>query len=222
MISVDSPYLSLLKNRINLQSVPFSDRGSRMLVFRSEQQLTVRLAERWYQADQQLESYLQRAPLIEEWRLTDDTGQPLELDIETYPHLLGLHTRVGDFTLMFHDPETLLLTLPAGRSGLTFRANLDRAHPDRRGGVLRLTGNIRRNLAYTTNARVLQNQIEPIGPGAHRVNLTTESDGRAILLINITPRLGLNRYLPAADKARETAARRWHDWFAAAPPVDEA
>ena len=216
-----SPYLELLKNRINLRNIPFSERGSRMMVFRSDDQLTVRLAERWYKADEQLEGYLQRAPLIEEWRLTDDCGQQLDLSIETYPHRLNLHTRVGDFALIFHDAETLLLTLPAGRYGLTFRARLDRARPDRRGGILRLTGNIRRNLAYTTNARVVQNQIAPVGSEAQRVSLILESDGSAVLSINITPRLGFNRYLPAATEALEAAAQRWHDWFAVAPAVEE-
>jgi putative isomerase len=216
-----SPYLNLLKNRINLRKIPFSERGSRMMVFRSDNHLTVRLAERWYKADQQLEGYLQRAPLIEDWCLTDDSGQLLDLAIETYPHRLNIHTRVGDFTLIFHDAETLLLILPAGRCGLSFRANLDQARPDRRGGILRLVGNIRRNVAYTTNARIMRNQIEPIESEAQRVSVIFESDGGAVLSINITPRLGFNRYLPAVAEALEAAARRWHDWFAAAPAVEE-
>jgi hypothetical protein len=55
----------------------------------------VRLAERWYSADQQLEGYLQRAPLIKDLCLTDDSGQPLDLTIETYPHRLDIHTRAA-------------------------------------------------------------------------------------------------------------------------------
>ena len=221
MIYDRSPYLSLLKNRINLRNIPFSERGSRMMVIQSNQHLAVRLAERWYEADQQLEGYLQRAPLIEDWGLTDDDGQPLELAVETYPHRVNLQTRVGAFTLIFHDDETLLLTLPPGRHGLKFRARLDRAHPDRRGGILRLTGSIQRSVAYTTNARIVQNQIEPIGSEGQRVSLILESDGSAVLSLNITPRLGFNRYLPPADQALEAAAQRWHDWFAIAPAVEE-
>jgi putative isomerase len=41
----------------------------------------------------------------------------------------------------------------------------------------------------------------------------------ARLLLNITPRLGFNRYLPDAATAIDAAAQRWHAWFAAAPPV---
>ena len=42
---------------------------------------------------------------------------------------------------------------------------------------------------------------------------------QATLLINITPRLGFNRYVPQPDRTIEAAAQRWHAWFAAAPQV---
>jgi putative isomerase len=70
-VSFESPYLILLKNRINLKQSPFSDRASRLLVFRSNQHFTIRLAERWFKLAGQLASYRQRAPLIDDWILTD-------------------------------------------------------------------------------------------------------------------------------------------------------
>jgi putative isomerase len=220
-MDINSPYLALLKNRINLHRIPFSERGSRLMVFRNDGHFSVRLAERWFKTNHQLSGYRQRPPLIDEWTLTDGEGQPLEIEVETYPHRVNLHTRLGNFTLIFHDQETLLLTLPAGPCGTSFRANLDKAQADRRGGVLGLTGDIRRNLAYTTNAHITRNVCEPIGQEAQRVNLAFDSSGGAILMLNITPRLGFNRYLPEPDRAIEAAARRWHDWFAAAPEVAE-
>ena len=33
-MTFSSPYLELLKNRINLRTIPFSERGSRLMVFR--------------------------------------------------------------------------------------------------------------------------------------------------------------------------------------------
>ena len=69
----DSPFLALLKNRINLHHIPFSERGSRLLVFRKDDYLQVRLAERWFKRDRQLSSYRQRPPLVDEWRFTDGT-----------------------------------------------------------------------------------------------------------------------------------------------------
>jgi len=216
---INSLYLDLLKNRIDLREIPFSERGSRLLIFRGNHHLAVRLAERWFKIDQQLSSYRQRPPIIDDWCLTDEDGTPLELDITSYPHRLDCHTSRGTFTIAFVDSETLLVMLPAGTCGLRFRANLDRSTPDRRGGVLRLTGDIRRNLAYTTNAHILRNEVEPIGADAQRVQLIVQSDGNAALFINITPRLGFNRYLIEPSAVLNAAARRWHAWFAAAPEV---
>ena len=39
------------------------------------------------------------------------------------------------------------------------------------------------------------------------------------MLFNITPRLGFNRSIPDSALTLETAAQRWHDWFAAVPQV---
>ncbi|MEK7277572.1 MAG: trehalase family glycosidase, partial [Chloroflexota bacterium] len=104
----------------------------------------------------------------------------------------------------------------------SFRANLDQARTDRRGGVLRLTGDIRRNIAYTTNARLTSNVTAPVNDLSQQIRLGFDSGGGAALLLNITPRLGFNRWIPDPDLAIEAAARRWHEWFAAAPPVAEA
>jgi putative isomerase len=86
---------------------------------------------------------------------------------------------------------------------------------------LGVTGDIRRNIAYTTNAPITINSIEPIGGEANRVQLQFDPTGGETLLINITPRLGFNRYSIDPDQAIDQAAKRWHAWFAAAPIVAE-
>jgi putative isomerase len=221
MTEFQSPYLDLLKNRINLTHIPFSERGSRLLIFRSDQHLSVRMAERWFKVDQQLSGYRQRHPIIDEWKFTDDDGQPLDLEITSQPHRLDLQTRIGTFTLIFQDAETLLLTLPAAKCGIDFLANVDQARTDRRGGVLGVTGDIRRNIAYTTNAPITFNSIDLSGGETNRVRLRFKPVGGEALLINITPRLGFNRYIIDPDQAIDQAAKRWHAWFAAAPAVAE-
>jgi Mannosylglycerate hydrolase MGH1-like glycoside hydrolase domain len=215
----DSYFLSLLKNRINLRQIPFSERGSRLLVFRSDDSLSIRLAERWFKREGQLSAYRQRPPIIDNLRFTSMDKVPLALNISTYPHCLDCHTSVGTFTITFLEPETLFIQLPIGTHGLSFDANLDTAQTDRRGGVLRLVGDIRRNLAYTTNANILLNTIEPIGTESHQVKLILDAKEGAALLLNITPRLGFNRYIQKPSLVLEAAARRWHEWFNAAPPV---
>jgi glycogen debranching enzyme len=214
-----SPYLGLLKNRINLTHIPFSERGSRLLIFRTTQHLSVRLAERWFKVDQKLSGYRQRPPIIAGWTFTDGDGRPLELEITTYPHRLDLQTRVGTFTLIFQDTETLMLKLPDAKCGIAFVASVDQARTDRRGGVLGVTGDIRRNISYTTNAPITANSIDLIGGEANRVQLQLDPSGGEALLINITPRLGFNRYISDPDQAIDQAAKRWHEWFAAAPEV---
>ena len=221
-MSFDSPYLNLLKNRIDLRGIPFTDRASRILVFRSDNAFTVRLAERWLKLDARLSAYRDRPPLIRNWVLTDGEGVPLELNLSSYPHGLECSTRVGVFTLAFADPETLALALPPVPCGIRFDANLDQARADRRGGVLRLTGDIRRNVAYTTNAAILKNETASSNAKDQSVRLLVDaSAGNRVILLNITPRLGFNRYIVESADTLDAAARRWHEWFAAAPPVPD-
>ena len=191
------------------------------MIFRAGDHLVVRLAERWYKLNQQLTSYRDRVPLISDWQFTDGAGQPLTSTVTTYPHRLDCQTEAGVFSIAFVDAETVMIALPAGQCGLTFKAAINQGRVDRRGGTLHTTGDIRRNVAYTTNARPLLNLIDDAGSGSCFVRLEVESDGHAAVLINITPRLGFNRWVPEPESVLEAAARRWHDWFAAAPVVED-
>ncbi len=227
MSEPQSQYLRLLKDRIELHEIPFTERGSRILVYQSDHHLSVRLAERWSKREDKLSSYRSRPPLVDLWQFTDEHGTPLDFEMTSYPHRLEFNTRLGIFALIFLDSETLMLALPPCRCGLSFQANLDRAQTDRRGGVMHLTGEIRRNIAYTTNAQVLSNSISVAGSESQQVNLIldggrTGMDKGAVVLLNITPRLGFNRYIPDPVEANIVAADRWHTWFAAVPPVLEA
>src|SRR5215216_3427149 len=221
-VNVNSQYLDLLKDRINLREIPFSERGSRLLIFQSNDHFTVRLAERWFKREGQLSAYRKRPPLIDQWIFTDEAGNPLELNVTTYPDHIECATRIGSFTLTFLDIETILITLPAAHCVIKFNANLDKIQTDRRGGVLRLTGDIRRNVAYTTNARIVSHVTTAFGIENQAVHMHLDaSDGRKALLLNITPRLGFNRYIPDPAKVLDGAAQRWHEWFANAPQVQD-
>ncbi len=221
-IHVNSEYLNLLKDRVNLRQIPFSERGSRLLIFQNDGHLTFRLAERWFKRAGQLAAYRHRPPLIDQWIFTDERGDPLDFQITTYPHRIDVETRIGTFNLAFVDIETVLITLPPVRCSIKFNANLDKIQTDRRGGILRLTGDIRRNVAYTTNARIVSHATAALGEEYQSVHLHMDaSDGGKALLLNITPRLGFNRYIPEVDKVMEAAEQRWHEWFARAPQVEE-
>jgi hypothetical protein len=210
MADTDSPYLYLLKNRINLREIPFSERGSRLLIFQSNNHFAVRLAERWFKVDHKLSSYRQRPPLIDEWCFTDELGTPLDLSVTTYPHRIDARTTRGTFTIVFEDTETLLIVLPPGGAGVTFRAQLDQAQTDRRGGILRLTGDIRRNVAYTTNVPIAYNEVEAAGDKSQRIRLIVQSDTPTPIGPSRPPRTAgirgspLSRRLPPSIKRNIT------------------
>lgn len=218
---VVSPYLQLLKNQIDLVNSPFSERGSRLLVMREGASMSIRLAERWVKLDQRVSGYRERPPIIQDFHLTDGEGRRLEFQMDTYPHRLDYHTPIGEFSLTFVDMESLLLILPEAACGIVFRAHMNTGQPDRRGGILRVIGDIRRNMAYTTNRPIIENRMTQTPDGGLEVHLRLGPGPVVGLLMNLTPRLGFNRYIPPAVETLDAAERRWDEWFAAVPPVLE-
>jgi putative isomerase len=214
--------LELLKNQIDISKVPFTDRGARLLVMRNGHTLNIRLAERWLKLDHRLAAYRERLPLVGNFTFTDSNGCPLEFNCDTYPHKLDFHTPSGDFSMTFMDTETLLIAIPPVSCGISFNVQVDQGLVDRRGGLLRMTGNIRRNIAYTTNRPMTVNVIQPGGEGYLQVQIIFSSGPRAGFLLNLTPRLGFNRHVPDIDSTFTAAARQWEEWFAAVPDVAKA
>ncbi len=219
-MDVNTPFM-LLKNRIDLEQIPFTERGSRLLVQRRGSLLSIRLTERWVKIDPRVSGYRERPPIVDDLQFLDANGQPLDFELESYPGLLIFHTRAGDFSMIFHDIETLLLCLPEGGCGLTFRAHMNSAQADRRGGILRTTGDIRRNMAYTTNRKLTRNDVASTSRDFLQIDLMFAPGQSSGLLMNLTPRLGFNRYLPNEEQAFRAARARWEQWFESVPPVAE-
>ncbi|MHC1782075.1 MAG: amylo-alpha-1,6-glucosidase [Anaerolineaceae bacterium] len=210
-----------LKNRIDIERVPFTDRGSRLLVLRNNTGLLIRLAERWYKNDNRLSAYRDRPAIIDSLRFTDNQGVTLETTLDSYPDRLDFNTRLGTFSIAFLDNESLFFSLPGPECGIAFHALMDIGQTDRRGGFLRVTGNIRRNMAYTTNRRYLKNEISQVEASSHDVNLIFEKGQPEGFLLNLTPRLGFNRYLPSCDKVFAKSGQHWEEWFSRVPGVGE-
>ncbi len=207
-----------LHNRIDLYNIPFSERGSRLMLFRKADMLFIRLAERWVKQESAVGHYRKRPPFVDNIRFWDADGAPLAFELETYPHVVSVKTRVGAFDWAFLDSETLMIKLPSGGCGVSFDGQSQDGAADRRGGVLHGV----RATAYTTNAQIIQNTITPLDNGYHRVELRLESRAGNALMLNLTPRLGYNRSIPEPDAVIAKARQRWDEWFSAAPPVLEA
>lgn len=204
-----------LHNRIDLLNIPFSERGSRILLFRRDDALYMRLAERWAKQETIVGHYRQRAPIIDKFTFLSENGEPLALNAETYPHVAEMQTLSGTFKIAYQDVETLMIRLPAGTYGFSFEVLCDRGQTDRRGGILRGV----RSVAYTTNAQVIENDFTQNEEGRFHVRLKVQASDGNVLLLNITPRLGFNRSMPDADSVIADARARWDSWFASPPHV---
>jgi hypothetical protein len=210
-----SPAMKALHNRIDLVSVPFTDRGTRLLIFVRGPEMSIRMAERWSKWEAEYGHYRQRVPIIERFQFTDEQGNALPLTSDTYPHAIQLTNSIGAFALTFIDPETLLMRLPQGTFGLEFTVMAADAHADRRGA----TFHGKRNVSYTTNADILSNEVTQESTERWRVRLRLRAEEGAPLLLNITPRLAFNRSLPHVEHSFEAALYRWQEWFDHVPDV---
>ncbi len=220
----ESTFLQDLQGRINLKDIPFSERGSRLLVFRNGSTLNVRLAERWAKWEQEVGHYRFRKPVLDQFALMDEGGHPIDFQLQAFPHALYFETPLGQAWLAFMDEETLYIRLPRASCGFSFRVYATHGQTDRRGGEFKGDPEHRqthRNIAYSTNARPVSNAITREGDGYLRVQMQVDATQDSGLVLNITPRLGLNRRVPPGDQVMQQAERCWHNWFAAAPRVDK-
>lgn len=204
-----------LRNRITLTNIPFTDRGSRILLFRRENALFIKLAERWVKHEAEVGHYRKRPPFIDSFELLDAQSSVQTLQTETYPHVVHLHTAIGTLSWAFQDPETLIADLPEGTFTLRFSAHAQRFETNRRGGTL--FG--RRNTAYTTNARVVHQTVTALEGENVQVELTLSAEHGNALVVHITPDIKFNRTVPSPSAVIARSREAWQAWFDATPPV---
>ncbi len=217
---LDAPSINLLRNQIDFSKVPFSDRGSRLLIFLNPDQYTmyIRLAERLTSVESNIEAYLHRPPFIHDLCFVDQHGQRLPFETTTYPHALYFSTRLGDFGLVFQDRRSLSFGLPPQTiAGLSFHVSPQFWKMTEQGGEFKSI----RDLFYVTNAKIVDNQITPEN-GGYRVQFIIRSGEDSTITIQV----GSNTTTPTEpmipfSQAYEAAEARWKTWFAKAPPVAE-
>ncbi|MDH4138923.1 MAG: hypothetical protein OEW09_19735, partial [Anaerolineae bacterium] len=214
-----STYLDLLKDRIDITHVPFSDRGSRLLVFKysDRDRLYVKLAERLTAVQPGLDIYRFRPPYIQDLCFTDGQGMPLNFHMTTYPHALFFQTRLGSFAVTFQKNDTLAIGLPADvPAGVRFRVSTQMWQQSDDGGSLRAV----RNLAYRTNGRVLRNELG-LEQEAYLVEFVVDGGPDAAIHLNIRSDLHLDGAPVPFSETLAAAEKRWSEWFARVPSVVE-
>lgn len=203
--------LDLLRDAIDLRRVAFTDRGSRILVVRDSEDrgLAVKLAERW-RPDQPGLSDHRSPPFVDRLRPADRDGHALDFDLTTWPHQLRLSTERGDFLLVFVDPYSLAVQVPA-RAGLSFRVHAPSMRVDE--SLARWDG--LRSLVVRPGPMVTVDSSS--GDGFCVVRLCNESLGPATVALAIGSADVVPGQPGPMEEASERAAREWERWFASVP-----
>ncbi|MDY6876505.1 MAG: hypothetical protein SWK90_09950 [Chloroflexota bacterium] len=214
-----SLHLNLLRNHVDTTRVPFSERGSRLLVFKYPDGagLYVKLAERLTAIQPGLETYRFRPPYIQDLCFVDEEGMQIAYHVMIYPHALFFQTRLGLFTLAFHKSDTLAVSLPPGvPAGIRFRVSTQMWQQSDEGGSLKAV----RNLVYRTNSRVLKNELR-LEQEAYLVEFVVDGGGDVAIHLNIRGDFQLDGEPAPFSKTLSAAERRWEGWFARVPSVAE-
>lgn len=210
-----SSSLERLRNKIDISREPFSERGSRLLVYRDAgaDALQVKLAERLTAIQPGLGEHLARAPFIERLHLLDGSANPLSYRCTTYPHALFFETSIGDFTLCFYDHDTLALGLPSGqRCGIRLQAN---THLRDKTGVPQLV----RELHYRSGAPIVTDSWKPAKGSRTRELIVDAGQDQALYLTLSRERIPEQEAAPLSQTLTEAEAR-WASWIEAVPRPD--
>ncbi|MBN1265142.1 MAG: hypothetical protein JXA25_06600 [Anaerolineales bacterium] len=209
-------YIKIMHNQINITRVPFSDRGSRILLYQypEKTQLFIKLAERMSYLDPALEAYLTRGPFITDLAFIDEDGKELAFTPETFPHLLRFHTAIGDFGIVFQDQKTLSFGLPDGKTaGIRFFVFPQLWNQTEQGGFFKAV----RNLAYSGSGTIVSNRIFP-RKGGYEVEFLIHADQDSTISLTIADREKVPDTIPFT-LSKQAAEFRWRDWFENLPPV---
>ncbi|MDX1416798.1 MAG: trehalase family glycosidase [Candidatus Promineifilaceae bacterium] len=214
-----SAHLNLLRNHIDIKKVPFSDRGSRILVLLDQESPSfyIKLAERLTTIQPDIEAYLLRPPFIQDLVLLDEEGDALDFTVTTYPHIVNLQTAAGNFDLVFQDHKTLAIGLPPrARTGIRFHVQPQFWETTDGGGLFKGI----RNLFYTSTCETIRNEITP-DKGGYTVEYIVQAGGDSAITLTISDDQQVMPQPQALSLTSANAEERWRKWFAAVPQVSE-
>ncbi len=200
--------LEAVRGRIDLDRVPFTDRLSRLLVFaeRERDSLWIGLAAYEAPASERVAVRRLRPTLA---------GAPLSATFSARPDRVDIATPAGDFRLAFADPETLVVRVPPGETGITFELPHGGHAPVERPDRAFIGGDTERWLSWRGVASTART-----GPNGHpRVSLRPDDLNAGLIAIRISD-VAASPW-PAVADALERADARWRAWFSRIPAVPE-
>lgn len=215
---MDTSRLALLRDQIDIKHVPFSDRGSRLLVYKhtDKSALYIKLAERLIKVEPGIESYLHRPPFLDDLHLIDEQGNQLDFKTTSSPEMLTLQTRAGDFQLVFQDETTLALGLPRHKpAGIRFQIRPTHWHKTDSGGAFKQVHDAKYSVF---NGTVTSNQVRG-SEDSILVEFIVQADEDCAIMLHI----GDDESPPPTPFSvlRQNAQVRWEAWFERAPEVNE-
>ncbi|MFN7036080.1 MAG: MGH1-like glycoside hydrolase domain-containing protein [Bellilinea sp.] len=216
---MDFPVLSDFQNFLDIRIIPFTSRGSRLSVVVEGKGICLRLTDRLRSQDIASRIGQNLPALVEEINFFDGEGNILEYSIQTYPHCLIFETKIGKFYLTFEDGENILIAPPAQPCGLGGRINLNEMDTDRRGGMAVAQGEDRTRLVYSTNRKILNHHVEKMPGNGWKFKLIVDGGNGGGILLHISTRLGLARYVNDPRVVLNRAAQIWQDWFSRVPKI---
>lgn len=177
--------------------------------------LYIKLAERMTDSEPGLEAYLSRPPFVQNLYFIDDSGTLLTYHLISYPHALFFQTRLGMFSLAFHNVDTIAIGLPPGVcAGIQFSINTQIWQKAEEGGSLKAA----RTLVYHTNSQVLKNEVI-VERATSRLEFIIHPHEDSTIHLKIQSESELGGEAVPISQTLKAAEKRWHDWFAKVPHV---
>jgi len=204
-----SPYIKLLRNRIDIAQTPLSAPGSRLLLYRNPKQdsLYLKFAERLMEMVPGLEAHRNHPPFLQNFVLINDRGDPLSFNLVSYPHALFLETSLGIFRITIHEPDSLVIGLPpAIRAGVCFK-------------VSSLYASLK-TLQFQTNGKLMKHEQTPVEGGYQHEYIVAGGEDLALVFTfehqgNSCPQVA------AFSEILTQAECMWHKWFSQAPSMSD-
>ena len=213
------PLIELLTDKIDITQVPFSDRGSRLLVYQNPDHncLYIRLAERLVNYFSGIESYLSRKPYLPELILVNGKGEKLPYKITTKPYVLEFQTDLGKYELVFQDNHTLCFSLPHNtHCGIRSIINTEK-YTKRNGGGEFYSFN---NLIYFSQSKIVRNQIISKNDGCE-LEFIVETGENSTITLCINNSCKFPSSIKSFPEIYQAAKLRWEKWFNQLPSIKE-